>query len=127
MEKEQIDEIWNHSEYAGWLLCHGIRVNHYTVNVNKLQYVDHIEDLNEMLKKKGFVLNTSGGETKGSPQQGLVQSSTMAPKVKVRLANGQFDYPGCYVEFAERFEKNGQLFRDFLGASADKIFESTHR
>lgn len=126
-EKAEIDEIWESSEYAAWLLCHGIRVNHYTVNVNRLQYVDHIEDLNKMLKDKGFILNTSGGEIKGSPQVGLAQSSTMAPMVKVRLADGQFEYPGCYVEFAERFELQGSLFRGFLGASANKIFESTHK
>lgn len=126
-EKDEIDEIWEHSEYAGWLLCHGIRVNHYTINVNQLQYVEHIEDLNEMLKSKGFILNTSGGEIKGSSMVGLAQSSTMAPMVKVRLANGPFEVPGCYVEFAERFELDGKLFRGFLGPSADKIFESTHR
>jgi hypothetical protein len=126
-EKEEIDEIWKHSEYAGWLLCHGLRVNHYTVNVNQLKLVENLESLNEMLKKKGFNLNTSGGEIKGSPLVGLTQSSTMAPLVEVRLGDGHYKVPGCYVEFAERFELNAKLFRGFLGDSADKIFESTHR
>lgn len=127
LEKKVIDEIWEHSEYAAWLLCHGIRVNHYTVNVNQLKSVNKLEELNHLLKEKGFQLNQAGGEIKGGSELGLAQSSTMAPNVKVTFADGQYEVPGCYVEFAERFDLDGSLFRGFLGPSANKIFESTHR
>jgi len=127
LDKVSIEKVWTESEYAGWLLCHGIRVNHFTVEVHSLTHFANLNALDQTLKKAGFMFNESGGEIKGSPELGLEQSSTMAPFVSVRLTDGLFEFPGCYVEFAKRYELNHKLFRGFLRDSASKIFESTHR
>jgi hypothetical protein len=71
-------------------------------------------------------LNSSGGEVKGSREQLLKQSSTMAEIVPVEFVEGVREVPACYYEFAERFrDAGGALFSGFIAGSADKIFEST--
>lgn len=115
------------SEYAAWFAVFGFRVNHFTVFVNALKNFKDLEGLNAFLKRSGFPLNSSGGEIKGSPQKDfLVQSSTMASRVKVEFSDKKETVPGCYYEFARRFPlPNGKLFQGFVVQSADKIFEST--
>jgi hypothetical protein len=52
----------------------------------------------------------------------------LAPEVNVKFAENTHPIPGCYYEFAERLlDSHGKLFRGFVPASADKIFESTDR
>jgi hypothetical protein len=115
------------SEYAAWFYVFGFRANHFTVSINSLKKFDNIYKVNELLKKSGFLLNSSGGEIKGTPEELLQQSSTMADIVKVEFIEGEFDVPACYYEFAQRFpDQNGELFGGFIAKSADKIFESTH-
>jgi hypothetical protein len=73
-------------------------------------------------------LNKAGGVIKGTPEQFLEQSSTMAVPVHVKFTDGTFEIPGCYYEFAKRYAlPNGKLYTGFVAASADKIFESTNR
>lgn len=116
------------SEYAGWVYAHGFRPNHFTVYINHLNKLSNIYDLNNFLKSKGFRLNTAGGEVKGSPDDLLEQSSTMAHEIPVQFNEGTFLIPGCYYEFAKRYPKqNGKLFQGFVAGSADKIFESTNK
>lgn len=116
------------SEYAAWLAAIGFRPNHFTVNVNHLSTFKDVGEVNQFLKQQGFKLNASGGEIKGSPQDLLEQSSTMANKVPVHFTDGTFTVPGCYYEFALRHKKkDGELYTGFVAASADKIFESTNR
>ena len=80
-----------------------------------------------MLKQNGFKLNKSGGEVKGSPDKFLEQSSTMAGLVKVAFDDKEMNIPGCYYEFAKRYNlSDGNLYQGFVETSADKIFESTH-
>jgi hypothetical protein len=115
------------SEYAAWFYVFGFRANHFTVSINSLKKYDNIYKVNELLKSKGFLLNSSGGEIKGTPEELLQQSSTMADIVKVKFVEGIFEVPACYYEFAQRFpDANGMLYSGFIAKSADKIFESTN-
>jgi hypothetical protein len=83
--------------------------------------------LNQLLKEKGFILNSSGGEIKGSKKELLQQSSTMADRSMVEFEEGREVVPSCYYEFALRFKsENGELYEGFIASSADKIFESTN-
>ena len=83
--------------------------------------------MNNLLKEKGFVLNSSGGEIKGTPEDLLRQSSTIADTVKVKFQEGSYEVPCCYYEFAQRYpDSGGHLYNGFVAKSADKIFESTN-
>ncbi len=114
------------SEYAAWLYVYGFCANHFTVSINQLSSLPDIEDVNNLLKSRGFILNDSGGEVKGTPEQLLEQSSIKAEPVKVDFVEGVREIPGCYYEFAKRYKGNdGVLFSGFIAGSADKIFEST--
>lgn len=115
------------SEYAAWFYIFGFRANHFTIAINSLTKYNNIFKVNELLKKRGYLLNTSGGEVKGTPEDLLQQSSIMADIVKVKFEEGEFEVPSCYYEFAQRFpDSKGELFSGFIANSADKIFESTN-
>lgn len=117
------------SEYAAWVAAFGYRANHFTVLVNELRpALRDIRALNDFIKSQGHRLNASGGEVKGSPQQLLEQSSTMAGKVPVKFLDGARVIPACYYEFAKRYPKtpNGLLFQGFIESSATRIFDSTN-
>jgi hypothetical protein len=120
-------KLASESEYAAWLYAWGFRTNHFTLRVNVLKKYPDIAAVNQLLKEHGHLLNVQGGEIKGSPEQGLVQSSTMADQAMVHFKQGDFLIPSCYYEFARRYEIDGQLYTGFIPSSADKIFESTHR
>jgi len=114
------------SEYAAWMYAFGFRANHFTVSINYLKNFEEIAEVNSFLKEHGFQLNSSGGEIKGSPEQLLEQSSTLADQVEVGFSDGSHVIPGCYYEFARRYnDASGNLFSAFIAGSADKIFEST--
>lgn len=125
---ETYKKLAQESEYAAWVYAHGFRPNHFTVYINHLKKLNDIKDLNSFLKSNGFKLNSAGGEIKGTPQEFLEQSSTMANEIPVRFNEGSFTVPACYYEFAKRYKQaDGQLFRGFIAKSADKIFESTNK
>ena len=114
------------SEYASWMYVFGFCANHFTVFVNALKTLHTLQEVNEFLKSKGFKLNDAGGEIKGTPEQLLEQSSTIADMVSVQFDDGLKEIPSCYYEFARRYlMNNGELYQGFIAASADKIFEST--
>ena len=120
--------LYTESEYAAWTAAFGIRVNHFTVFVNRLKSFKGLPELNTFLSKHGMILNSAGGVVKGTPEELLEQSSTMAKKVPVTFAGGQIsEVLGCYYEFAKRYPVPGstELFQGFIPKSADKIFEST--
>ena len=120
------EKLRKESEYAAWVAVYGYRANHFTISINHLNQFNSIQGVNEFLKENGFRLNSSGGEIKGTPEQLLEQSSTLADTVAVEFNEGTFEIPSCYYEFARRHpNKNGQLFSGFIAESADKIFEST--
>jgi len=115
------------SEYGGWLYVFGFRANHFTVSVNDLRKLDSIEKVNEFLKHKGFELNDSDGEIKGSPKELLEQSSIKSGLINIDFMEGTYEIPSCYYEFAKRYKDiDGKLYSGFIAKSADKIFESTN-
>lgn len=121
-------ELAGESEYAAWVSAFGFRPNHFTVSVNHLRTISGLEELNELVKSQGYPLNISGGEIKGTPDQLLEQSSTLAEEVSVQFQDGVHLIPSCYYEFAKRYaQPDGNLYHGFIAASADKIFESTDR
>lgn len=116
------------SEYAAWVAAHGFRPNHFTVSVNGLGSLSSIQEVNQLLLDNGIALNASGGLVKGTPDQLLEQSSTLANEVPVEFEDGTFQVPGCYYEFARRYPAaDGSLYGGFIAASANRIFESTDR
>lgn len=120
------NELMKESDYAAWLSAFGYRPNHFTVFINPLKKFSDIHFLNDYLKNKGFKLNASGGEVKGSKEVCLEQSSTLANNIEVAFSDGKLTIPACYYEFAKRYPlQSGELYQGFVAASADKIFEST--
>ena len=124
-------EIYNklkeESEYAAWVYVFGFCANHFTVSVNYLTKYNSLEKVNNLLKSNGFMINDSGGEIKGTPQELLEQSSTKSGILKNDIQEGAIDIPGCYYEFARRYpDENGHIYSGFIAKSADKIFESTN-
>jgi hypothetical protein len=114
------------SEYAAWMYVYGFRANHFTINVNALNHFEKLEELNDFLEEKGWKLNASGGKIKGTPEQLLEQSSTLADLYTINFEEGSFEIPSCYYEFALRYTMaDGNLYQGFVASSADKIFEST--
>ena len=70
----------------------------------------------------------SDGKIKGTPDDLLEQSSTLAGEIVVSFSDGPHTIPGCYYEFARRYpDASGRLFSGFVPGSASKIFESTDR
>jgi len=124
---EVYSKLKEESEYAAWVYVYGFRANHFTVSINALNKFDTIEKVNQFLKDKGFLLNSSGGEIKGTKDQLLQQSSIMANHIEIKFEEGVKSIPGCYYEFAQRYsDKKGKLYSGFIAKSADKIFESTN-
>ncbi len=124
---ETYEKLRAESEYAAWVYVYGYRANHFTVSVDHLEKIGDIEDVNQLLKDNGFKLNDSGGEVKGTKEQLLKQSSTMADIIPVQFKEGEYKIPACYYEFAQRFkDENGERYSGFIAKSADKIFESTN-
>lgn len=128
MSFEIYSKLAEESEYASWVAAWGFRPNHFTVNVNALKKFNDLPTLNKFVEGKGYQLNGSGGVIKGTPEQFLEQSSTMASEIPCKFSDGNHNIPGCYYEFAKRYAlPNGKLYQGFVATSADKIFESTNR
>lgn len=124
---ETYNRLREESEYAGWFYINGFQANHFTVYINELKKYNSIEKVNAFLKQKGFVLNDSGGEIKGTPEELLQQSSIRAGLISMEFVEGVYPVPGCYYEFAQRYpDKDGKIYNGFIAKSADKIFESTN-
>ena len=119
---ETYKNIQKESDYASWVLAMGYIANHFTVSVTDCSYFKNLDQLNNYLKENGFEINLSGGEIKGSKKQGLEQSSIMSKEILVNFSNGLYKVPGCYYEFAYRYNN----FNGFITQSANHIFESTN-
>ena len=75
------EKLRSESEYAAWLYVNGFCANHFTVSVNGLKTLNSIRKVNSFLKSHGFLLNDSGGEIQGTPEELLEQSSIKAGMV----------------------------------------------
>ena len=127
------------SEYASWVIYNRYYLNHYTISVHELiKGFNTLKKFNKFLEKLNIKLNNSGGVIKKSKDGLLLQSSTIANKVKAKFLNNEtFMISGSYVEFAERkvFPEFKNLpiediepkhrREGFEASNADKIFEST--
>jgi hypothetical protein len=81
-----VERLRRDSEYAAWLAAHGIRANHFTVQINALRTLPTLESMVAFLQSHHIPLNTAGGAIiKGSPAQLLEQCSTLADTVDVRV------------------------------------------
>ncbi|GEP98340.1 DUF1338 domain-containing protein [Chitinophaga cymbidii] len=128
------------SEYAAWVIYNRYYLNHFTVSVHNLKPgYNTIADFNAFLERKGFRLNDAGGKIKTSPDNGLLQSSTVARMIPATFAGDEMsEIAGSYVEFAERRVlpqfahlpaqeiKRAHRREGFEANNADKIFESTY-
>ena len=124
---ETYTRLREESEYAAWLLVYGFRVNHFAINVNELKKFKSLEQVNEFVKKNGYLMNTSAGEIYGTPAELLEQSATRAEIIPFEFRNGVFEIPSCFYEFTRRYtDERGKLYNGFIAANADKIFESTN-
>ena len=126
---EQYSRLSDASEYAGWLSTMGYQANHFTVNVNRLQTLDSIAGVIDLMAANQYPLNDVGGVIKGTPSDLLVQASTLADHIRFEFEDGfESDIPSCFYEFAYRFtDSTGQPFQGFIPNSANAIFESTDR
>ena len=72
-------------------------------------------------------MNGGKQSVKGSKQQLLEQSSTVAELVDWQFSDGVVrEVRSCYVEFARRYrDATGRHFDGFVTSHADQIFEST--
>ena len=132
------NDLLNETEYGSWVIYNRYYLNHYTISVHELidQY-NTLEKFNVFVTKIGIKLNDSGGVIKESKDGLLLQSSSVANKVKADFIDGNSLISGSYVEFAER--KILPKYRDikkikpihrrdgFEVSNADKIFESTYK
>ena len=123
----EYQQLLQESEYAAWLAAFGFRANHFTVSVNHLDAYEDIREVNQLLKNHEFRLNESGGEIKGSKAVLLEQSSTLADAIEIEFSDQKASIPSCFYEFAQRYrQSDGSIYKGFVAASADKIFESTN-
>jgi len=107
----------------------GYQANHFTVNVNSLRTFESIEEVTELLLENQYQLNEVSGRIKGTPEDLLLQASTIADQIPFKFSDGiTSDVPSCFYEFAQRFtDPVGQLFQGFVPNNANAIFESTDR
>lgn len=127
LDYEIYQKLLTESEYAAWTYAFGFRANHFTVYINELKQLDSIQKVNQFLKNNGFILNIAGGEIKGTPEELLEQSSTMANKVPVKFQQGTYEILNSFYEFAKRYpQADGSIYQGFIAKSADKLFESTY-
>lgn len=126
---EDYERLASESEYAAWFAALGLRPNHFTVSINALERLRSVGEVLDFVEAAGHRINTSGGRVKGSPKELLEQGSTLADRVEIEFARGERHViPTCYYEFALRYpDATGKLYEGFVPASADRIFESTHR
>lgn len=154
------------SEYAAWVLAHGYLLNHFALATHRMHttqghssitsqvsvavngdsgsntqgiYAPNLSTITDQLIHAGYPMNSEGSLIKVSPDELLLQSSTIADMCDVKFAdNITRSIPGAYVEFVERkvlamhqhmpsSELKEHHRRDgFETDNADKIFESTN-
>lgn len=140
---EDYETLQKESEYASWVIYNRFYLNHFTISVHNLKKHSNLKSFVEFLEEHGFKINDAGGKVKTSPDQKLIQGSTIAAKEKVEFEcrNGEKvtrSISTSFVEFAERriLDAYKDLPQDqvkrehrrdgFEAANADSIFESTY-
>jgi hypothetical protein len=111
---DELLELERESQYGAWLLLFGREVNHFTASV------DDVEQWQRRMKAAGIPMKN---EIEGERGAGLRQTATHAAPRRVRVRDGERDWPYAYLEIAER---NGG-FDGFVAAQARQLFEMTKR
>lgn len=140
---EDYQALATESEYAAWVLAYGNELNHFTISVNFLKRIRGLKALNDLLEAGGITLNDAGDKIKGTAEELLIQSSTVADQVDYAFSDGTQRIPYSYLEFAERFPVPQKIkwmsedelrsipynlyYQGFIPGNADKIFESTYQ
>jgi hypothetical protein len=121
-------ELRKESEYAAWTLTYGFRANHFAIKVNDLKGFSDLQQVNDFVKKHGYLMNTaSGSEIYGTAADLLEQSATRAEIIPFEFSDGNHEVPACFYEFTKRYpDREGKIYSGFIAANADKIFESTN-
>lgn len=112
--ESELLELEKESQYGAWLLLFGREVNHFTASVPDVALWQR------KMRDAGIPMKA---EIEGEPGAGLRQTATRAAPRRVRLAEGERDWPYAYLEIAER---NGG-FDGFVAKQARQLFEMTSR
>ena len=132
----QYQKLRAESEYAAWTLAFGAQANHFTVSVFLMNRFSSLQAFNTFVTTELKIpMNASGGGlVKGTPENRLEQSATLAAPVDVHFQEGLVKLPYAFVEFATRYPLDGKVadqkwhsyYQGFVVGNADKIFESTN-
>lgn len=133
-DKETVEAVNRHSQYAAWVMVHGYHVNHFTslINSHGAESLNDIEKTIAALKDAGVPMKANIEGERGSK---LRQSATEAVMIDVNVAgDGEpttMPWTYAYFELAERNDvtdpETGEKhrFEGFLGPQATQLFEMT--
>jgi len=133
--KEEYERVNAFNPLLAWVLIFGRRPNHFTLSLHLLDEFTDLKHFNAFLTDTLHLqLNTEGGTVKGTPEKGILQSSTLGVTKKISLVGGDIFIPSHFIEFVWRFPKasvaNPQLwqdyFNDFIAEQADYVIESLY-
>jgi len=127
LKRSTLDAAAAISGEAASALALGPDFNHVTIDVRAAGF-PHIEQMAEAMRIKGFRMLP---EIQGAPGTKLRQTATLAATMAtpVREADGRIGTAQTekqFVEIIERraVEKHDRIFKNFLAANAEKIFDA---
>ena len=83
------NDLLEETEYGSWVIYNRYYLNHYTISVHELiDKYNTLEKFNAFVTRIGIKLNDSGGIIKKSEDGLLLQSSSIANKVKANFTEG---------------------------------------
>lgn len=124
------------NELLAWVLLFGRKPNHFTISVHLLPNYRDLRDFHDKLPATLHCsLNNQGNIFKGSPELGIVQSSTMGELKEVQLIDGTAVIRDSFMEFIWRYPKTNStspnLWRDFhtgfIAGNANQVVESLYQ
>lgn len=124
------------NELLAWVLVHGRKPNHFTLSIHLQEQFADLNAFNQFIVNETHIpLNHEGGVLKGGEAVGIAQSSTIGAKETIRLADGEIELPGCFIEFVWRYPHTSHClkpqlwqdyFTDFIAQHADNVIESLY-
>jgi len=141
------------NELLAWVLVFGRQPSHFGLSIHlmnsfvtpviasprfsrarqsrKSNYFNQLEDFLQLIQEP---LNRVGGVIKGTPEGGIIQSSTLGQPVSVELADGVVTLPERFIEFVWRYPKSeinqpqqwGDYFTGFIAPQANVVIESVY-
>jgi Domain of unknown function (DUF1338) len=130
---EQVNAV---SQYGAWVMLYGYSVNHFTGYVNRHQTAKY-QTIAQTIAGLNNLEVPMKSSIEGSIESGLCQTATQAAIEQAWVQDDtgslmQMPWPYAYYEIAERYQiKNSAgdvvLFKGFLSAQAQQLFEMTRR